>query len=216
MGQMANFPKFLGFGKDLPAVTGVANATKDHEGNIWFIDFDGHKLLKLDPDLELLGCLGYDGTSPNSGFRGYCVSQKTERLGGFLNRMVAVTQLGDFFVVETGNNRVQFFNKDGIAQHHFGSDSLHDPVSIAPSDDNTFLIADNGNHNIKIAQNGTIIGWFGGSDDRVILPFMNSDTPSRKGKKLGFLHPLTNAIEADGSIIVADGHNNRIVIYHTK
>ena len=217
-GANGEFQKFLGFGKDLPAVTGVANATKDHEGNIWVVDFDGHKLLKLDPDLKLLGCLGYDGTSPNSGFQDNCVSQKTERLGGFFKpHMVAVTQQGDFFVVETGNNRVQFFTKDGIAQHHFGSDNLHDPVSIAPSDDNAFLIADNGNHRIiKIAQNGTIIGWFGGSDDRVILPFMNSDTPSRKGKKLGFFaHPF-HAIEADGSIIVADGHNNRIVIYHTK
>lgn len=209
------FQKFMGFGKNLPSVSGVANATKDHEGNIWVVDFDGHKILKFDPDLKLLGCLGYDGTSPNSGFQDNCVSQKTDKLGGFFKpHMVAVTQQGDFFVVETGNNRVQFFTKDGIAQRHFGSDSLHDPVSLFPSDNHTFLIADNGNHRIvKISQTGEILGWFGGSDDKVIMPFMNTDRPSRKGKKPGFFaHPF-HAIDANGSIIVADGHNNRVLVY---
>ena len=79
-----------------------------------------------------------------------------------------------------------------------------------------FIIADNGNHRIvKMNAEGQFIGWFSGSYNGITLPWSSSATRPEKGDKIGYLaHPF-HAIEVGNKIYVADGHNNRIVVYPT-
>lgn len=232
-----HFIEFLDFGGVLPKTYGVASAIKDKDEYIWIADFDGHKMIKLDPELNFVGCLGYDGTKANIGFQRDCDMKKSDYLGGFHKpHMVAFLENGHFLVVETGNHRVQIFSEEGISLGQTGDDGsgvigfrkngrtvpssseygLRDPVSIAKTQSGDFIIADNGNHRIvKMNAEGQFLGWFNGSYDGVTLPWSPSASRPEKGNKIGyFAHPF-HAIEVGNKIYVADGHNNRIVVYPT-
>ena len=235
------FSHFIDFGKSLPAVLGVANVTTDQNNIIWVVDFDGHKVMKFDQDLNFIGCLGDDGTGKFFGFTDSCKMVKSSALGGFFKpHMVATLDDGSFFVVETGNHRIQHFTKEGIALGYTGDDGtrrtgfrrggdaiasssktgLNQPVSIVAADTfgaDSFLIADNGNHRIvKMDRNGRFTNWLGGGHNGADINWSRDPIEGVKSNKAGyFAHPF-HAIVVGETTLVADGHNNRIAIYKNQ
>ncbi len=104
-------------------------------------------------------------------------------------------------MVDSGNNRVQKFTKDGSHLASFGSagsdeGQFSSPWGITIDSNGDLFVADWGNNRVqKLSAGGTHLLTFGSAD----------------GGELD--HPASVAVDSDGDVYVSDWGNKRIQIY---
>lgn len=220
------------------AFQGCANATFDRDFNLWVSDFDAHRVFKFDPDGNLIGWLGETASGQlTNGFADTGSSQLSYGLGGFLKpQMVQVDNLGNFYVVETGNHRLQRFTPDGVSSGWIGArdrggltdgwtmdgqstasaqpGGFNAPVSLQLVDDSIFIIADNANHRIqKFDIDGRFLGWMGSKTDSTITSGWEVSGLSAEGTHPGAFSCPFDARLHGNKLFVADGHNGRLQVF---
>ncbi|MDF3042539.1 MAG: conserved rane protein of unknown function [Thermomicrobiales bacterium] len=150
---------FLGmWGEDEGGVTftrttnglGPTGVTVASDGITWVADTWGHRVVALDANGAIVQTIGAEtidtGDDP----------ARVDEAGGrfFGPRDVAVSD-DAIYVVDTGNERVQLFTRDGTfvdawGGYGAGPDQLIEPVGIALGPDGNVYVADSGNARISI------------------------------------------------------------------
>lgn len=217
---------------------GPANASFDAGGNLWISDFDGHRVYKFAPDFGLVGWLGArPGGRATAGFAQEGMATASREPGG-LDRphMVQVDAMGNIYVVERGNHRVQKFRPDGTSVGWIGAKAdgslthgweyrsdpapsalpggFDAPVSLQIVDGRYLLVADNGNHRIqRFTLQGRFAGWLGGRQDGSTTQGWAMTGLSMKGSAPGMFSAPYDARMREGRLYVADGHNARVQVF---
>lgn len=160
----------------------LPGSTTEEEGNVTEDD----KFTQLDPVLSI----GSEGTGP----------------GQFNNpRNVAVAQDGTIYVLDSDNQRVQYFSPSGEylgmwdAKEQGG---FNQPWGIAVSPEGEVFVADTWNHRImKFSSKGEfLLQWY-------------ANDPTEPNKT--FYGPRALAVDTMGEIYISDTGNKRILIYST-
>ncbi len=220
------------------AFQGCPNATFDRDFNLWVSDFDAHRVFKFDPDGNLIGWLGEtaSGQSTN-GFADTGSSQLSYQPGGLHKpHMVQVDNLGNIYIIETGNHRLQRFTPDGESSGWIGArdrggltdgwtmdgqstasaqpGGFNAPVSLQLVGDSMFIVADNANHRIqKFDIDGHFMGWMGGKTDNSVTSGWELSGLSALGTLPGAFSAPFDARLHGNRLYVADGHNGRLQIF---
>jgi uncharacterized protein (TIGR03663 family) len=140
-----------------------------------------------------------------------------------LPRGIAQDSAGNFYVVDTQNQRVQKFDKDGNWLTSFGSKGEGDgqfkpyddnatgtgPGGVAVDGQGNVYVADTWNHRIqKFDANGKFLLKWGSF---ISLADPNSANDAQKDSK--FYGPRGVAVGPDGNVYVTDTGNKRVVIF---
>jgi len=221
------------------AFDGPANAHFDNDYNLWVSDFDLHRIMKFSPDGSFVGWMGEkdDGT-PTNGFATSGAAEASTSLGGFFRpHMVRIDRNNNIIVVETGNHRIQKFSSTGVFLGWIGAKrdgtltdgwetsglsqesnlpgGFKSPVSLQLIDNDTMIIADNGNHRIqKFDPDGRFVAWMGGKSGGGITSGWETEGESAAGTEPGMFTAPYDALWQNGRLYVADGHNSRVQIFH--
>ena len=125
--------------------TGIAVGA---DGLVYVADTWSHRVVVLDPTGSVIRTFGQFGDSQDS-------TDASINPGMFFGpRAIAVTN-EDIFVVDTGNERVQVFGRDGSFKRAFGGNGsapgqMIEPVGIAIGPDGLVYVADSGNGRISV------------------------------------------------------------------
>ncbi|MEZ4626261.1 MAG: NHL repeat-containing protein, partial [Thermomicrobiales bacterium] len=125
--------------------TGIAVGA---DGLVYVADTWSHRVVVLDPTGSVIRTFGQFGDSQDS-------TDASINPGMFFGpRAIAVTN-EDIFVVDTGNERVQVFGRDGSFKRAFGGNGsapgqLIEPVGIVIGPDGLVYVADSGNGRISV------------------------------------------------------------------
>ncbi|MDF1512770.1 MAG: TIGR03663 family protein [Anaerolineae bacterium] len=119
----------------------------DQDGNLYIADTWNHRIQKLDAEGNPILSWGRYGQSQ--------VYEITGQGAFFGPRDLAVGPDGRIYVTDTGNNRVQIFERDGNYFSEFGGTGdtpgfMNEPVGIAISDEGEVFIADSWNQRIQV------------------------------------------------------------------
>ncbi len=123
---------------------------------------------------------------------------------------IAIAPDGSIWVADTGNSRIQKFGPDGSFQLRVGSKGegpgqFNEPWGIAVGPDGNVYVADTWNHRIqKFAPDGTFLKQWGSVVDTKGLTV---------GGENGFYGPRAIAFTREGSLLITDAGNKRVVIY---
>ena len=155
----------------------------DPEGNIWTVDNDTHQVLKMDPSGRVRMVIGRRG---QSGETDELFNRPTD---------VAFGPNGEIYVTDGyGNSRVVKFSKEGRyitawGKHGKGEGEFDLPHTVAVDQQGRVYVGDRENYRVQVfdADGNYLTQW-----DHVGSPW-----------GLDF-HP-------DGTLVMADGHNDRIV-----
>ncbi len=119
---------------------------------------------------------------------------------------IAVDQAGKFWVVDTGNDRLQKFSLEGslllvIGKSGSGEAEFRSPSGIAISPKGNTYIADTGNRRVQVfSAKGMFLGLFG-----------------KPGKLAGqFSEPVDIAVDSSEHVYVVDRGNDRIAKYDSN
>ena len=118
-------------------------------------------------------------------------------------RAIAATPNGDFYVADSGNNRVHWLSSSGESLAVWGSQGtgqsqFNNPQGIAVDSNQNVYVADTGNHRIQVFRNdGTFLGSWG----------------AKGSANSRFDQPMGIDVDPNGKIYVADSGNNRIQVF---
>ncbi len=178
----------------------------DGEGSIIIADWGNHCVRKLTPD-------GSVGTLAGSGSRGFAdgagaAAQFSYPCG------VAVDGEGSIIIADFINHRVRKISPDGAVSTLAGSGSqgfadgagasaqFSGPWGVAVDGEGSIIITDQNNHRVrKITPDGTV-STLAGSGSRGFA--------DGAGAAAQFDCPTGVAVDGEGSIIIADYHNQRL------
>jgi sugar lactone lactonase YvrE len=129
---------------------GPTGITVAPDGLIWVADTWGHRVVALDANGAMVRAIGGEtidtGNDP----------ARVDEAGGqfFGPRDVAVSD-GAIYIVDTGNERIQQFTRDGVfvdawGGHGSAPEQLIEPVGIALGPEGNLYVADSGNARISI------------------------------------------------------------------
>ena len=118
-------------------------------------------------------------------------------------RNLAIADDGTIYVLDSGNNRVEYFSGNGTYLGQWNASEaggMNQPWGIAVGTDGSVFVADTWNHRIlKFSSEGQVLKqWYA------------TDTP---GETLSFYGPRDIAISNDGKVFISDTGNKRIMVY---
>ena len=164
---------------------------------LYVADLKNHRVLRWDPSASE-GVVVAGGNSEGSSLNQL-----------YLPISVHVTPNGDIYVADQSNHRIVKWvpgategvvvaggNGDGQALNQ-----LQYPRSIVVDSDNNIFISDNGNHRV--------VKWAPGATEGVVVAGNSSGSLGNGLDRL--THPHGIDLESDGSVIIADYNNGRVV-----
>lgn len=184
----------------------------DGSGNVYASDSRNHRIRKIDPSGTVSTVAG-NGEPGYGGDGGPAVEAMLSSPA-----LIATDAAGNVYVADEYNNRVRKIDSEGIASTVAGSGRrdhggdrgpadqafLDGPVGIAVGQDGDIYVADRGNGRVrKIGSDGIITTFAGGGD-----VFSTGD--GGLAEEAHFEHPRGIAVDASGSVYVADRTTNRI------
>jgi DNA-binding beta-propeller fold protein YncE len=190
-------------GKVPGALDGPENVSVDLRGEVYVADRDNNRIQKFSSTGALLGVLGRNGGDGSAG-----------KNDGEFNRPrgVATDGLGDVYVADTGNNRIERFSPDarflakwgrngGDGSAGLGPGEFNDPRGVATDGAGNVYVADHGNNRVqKFSPDGHFIAKWG-----------RNGGDGSAGTGNGEFHlPRGLAVDRAGDVFVADKSNNRI------
>ncbi|MCL5961131.1 MAG: TIGR03663 family protein [Chloroflexi bacterium] len=136
-------------------------------------------------------------------------------------RGLATGPNGDFYVIDTGNGRVQKFDSSGTFIGKWGSFGAGDgqfgqiqgggPVGIAVDKQGNVYVADTWNHRIqKFDSSGQLLVKWGSFFNTKGLEAENRAHPT------GFFGPRGLAFDKDGNLYVTDTGNKRVIVFDSQ
>lgn len=183
----------------------------DRAGSLYIADAENHRIRKV--TAGVMTTVAGTGTPAFSGDSGPALLASLRFPKG-----VAVTESGELYVADTGNNRIRRIARDGVistvmgnGQRGYSGDggpawraTASLPRRVAVGSDGSVYFADSGNHAIRqIDRNGdvaTVAGTGSGGSTA-------DGTPAHRAK---LYNPLGLALGDDGMLIVADSQNHRV------
>jgi len=127
---------------------------------------------------------------------------------------VAVDASGTAYVADTFNNRIRKITSAGVVTTLAGSGSrafadgvgtsasFHNPYGVAVDASGTVYVADNGNNRIRMVSAAGVVTTLAGSGSGAFADGV--------GTSASFFYPFGVAVDASGTVYVADESNNRI------
>lgn len=184
----------------------------DGQGNLFIADRDNHRIRRVASDGTISTVAG-DGTGGFGGDGGPALAAQLNSPTG-----VAVDAQGQLFIADHDNHRVRMIASDGTittvagdGAAGFGGDGgpataaqLHDPAGVAVNSLGTIFIADSDNNRIRKVTAAGIISTVAGTGT---AGFSGDGGP---GAAAELNYPTGVAIDAQGSLYIADTSNHRI------
>jgi len=149
-------------------VSGVRNA----EGNIFITDRANHVIRKIAEGEVFV----FAGGSEDGGESGHKDAQGIEALF-YYPTALAIDENGNLYVADTGNNAIRRIDTYGNVTTIAGVPGewgfydgeadkalFNEPMGIAIREDGVIFVADTGNHQLRVIENGqvrTFAGWYG-------------------------------------------------------
>lgn len=193
----------------LGEIFGVAT---DAKGNVYFADFDNHKVMSRQPSGALTVIAG-NGYPAFSGDGGLATNASLQFPQG-----VAVAPDGTVYIADTGNDRIRRVTPDGVITTYAGngseafsgdggaaiSASLFAPNSIALDSAGNLYIADTRHSRIrKVTVGGTITTVAGNGLEQYTGDNVSATTTALND-------PYGIGVDSAGNLYIADTLNNRI------
>ena len=155
---------------------------RDEAGNVYVADFGNNRIAKFDVRLRFVTAWGQKGSAPGQ-FDNPCA--------------VALGPDGELHVVDTWNNRIQVFGKDGTFLREFRYD-FYGPRGIAVDARHRIYVVDTGHARvIRFSREGTKqLEW------------------GKRGSRPGeFQDPVGITVDGKGTIYVCDNGNGRLQLF---
>jgi sugar lactone lactonase YvrE len=219
-----------GFGGSTPSAQGFETpwgAAIDSSGNIYVADRGNNRVLRFSSTtigssaVNVLGQLSFTAKAP-----GTTISTMQSPTG------VAVDSFGNLYVADTENNRVLRFNlaasksngadadavfgQPDFTTFTFGTSSLKmfTPSGLVIDNAGNLYVADRNNSRVLIFLNAASRSN-GASADIVLgkATFTDTSTPVTANQSNIYL-PYSVAIDASGTLYIADGGFNRVLVYY--
>ncbi len=167
--------------------------------------------LKVDEEGNVLALAGKGGYLLYKGIDTRIIAEPGNKQGQLKKaRAIDFGPDGNIYVADTGNNRVQMFNREGEYIYSFGkrgdkTGQFKSPQGIAVNSKGILYIADSGNHRIQIFNSDGIFFHAFGSKSK-----KSKESTPEEGT---FLIPTALAIDSKDNLYVVDQENNRIQIF---
>lgn len=125
----------------------------DSTGSLWVLDADDKRLMKIGKEGKTIKSEGCSGS------REGCFSTPTD---------MAITRSGLIYISDSGNDRIQVYNTDGLPLKVMGEGVLKDPVSLSYDDAEGLLyVLDKGRKMVTVMKpDGSVLIEFGGKDEK--------------------------------------------------
>jgi sugar lactone lactonase YvrE/4-amino-4-deoxy-L-arabinose transferase-like glycosyltransferase len=180
--------------------TGITTAP---EGITWVADTWGHRVVALDANGAIVQTIGAETVDTGDD------PARVDEAGGrfFGPRDITVTD-DAIYVVDTGNERVQLFTREGAfvdawGGYGSGPEQLIEPVGIALGPDGNLYVADSGNARVSIftPDGEPVAQW----------PVSTWPTPAPGGVPPAFQPYL--AFDADGNLYATASNAGQVVVF---
>ncbi len=185
----------------------------DAQGRLYVADTENHSIRQIDSK-GIIRTFAGRGKEGSSGDGAAATSAYLRTPGG-----LAVDAQGIVYIADTGNHRIRKVDTKGIIQRIAGASlksgfagdggaaldaAFNHPQDVAVDGNGTLYIADEENHRIrKIDKAGNISMLAGG-----VTQGYTADGSEAKYALLSM--PSSLAVDAQGRLFIADGHNHRI------
>lgn len=194
-----------------PDPLSIRSVAMDDEGGFFIADEFNHRVIALDPEGTCVRVIGTKGNAPGEFWypRGLALIEEAGE------RLLAVC--------DAWNHRIQMFDMAGAPRRQFGAigegiNQFNEPNAIVRAADGLLWILDRGNHRVKkVTAQGRTIAMSGArsntATERKMNPAraFNLRSPTDEPWRYGFTYPVDFAVCPDGSLLIADTGNQRLV-----
>jgi DNA-binding beta-propeller fold protein YncE len=153
------------------------------------VESDEFRIMKFDPGGNFLSGWGANGIGEG----------EFSYIPGISFDSIAVDSQGNIFVTDSGNNRVQKFDRDGNFITHWGSRTMGEGKLFRP-----LGLAVDQSGNVYVTDSWSLVQKFS-NDGKFLLSFGEEGTGEGQ-----FRHPTGIAVDNEGYVYVADYENQNI------
>ncbi len=192
----------------------------DHYGNLYFSDYDNHRIRKIDT-AGIITTIAGNGTNSSSGDNGPATAAA---LAG--PAWITMTASGEFYIPDNSSNNIRKISSSGIITTIAGTGMLGNTGDGGPATNATFIlpnsVAVDNSGNVFVADYGAyVIRKIDSSG--IITTIAGTDTPGYSGDgcpaiTAEFTSPNVIAFNANGNLFISDINMKRIreIIYHPE
>lgn len=218
-------------------IAGPATAYFDKNYNLYISDYGSNSVIKTTLDGKFLGWIGAktDGTLTN-GWELTGTPAQSALPGGFFKvHSIRFDTDQMMYVIDSYNNRVQRFSKDGKFLGWIGAKTdgtltngweltgtavatntpggFNIPVAMDFINGDELAILEYGNPRVqRFSKDGKFLGWFGGTQDGKVTDGWKTEGLPREGSDLGAINKAYDIKIYENKMYIVDPANHRIQV----